>query len=423
MRCEDIRDLFSELYDGVADEEDEIAAHLQECNECAKDYMNYCNLLIELRELPTPELPEGFHDLAMARVREVMPRPKKRVKEYWHWAGVGAAACLIGISLLVSGVSELTSVPPGAMPAPVPQAAYTNDLTMPIAAGAGGTIDVYPEVQQDGLLGDNVWGYEQPAPVGIAPSPRVGDTSERDIVMPASSQPAPLQFAGMTTEALPGHQQYEFFITIVVDDLDYAILSVRELSGHTLWSEVLHWDNGGQAIFHRRVDFFAYAETQHILRNIGSVSHEREFITHVTNEVTDLEAQLIANREELSRLTALLVASDNMEVLIAVEGRLGQVEANRDFLQGRMNQLLGMSAQPLISIELRQQAHDIRPEPESFGERVQHAFLNSIDGLVAFAGNTVVFLSAIFLPLLVIGVVFGPVWWFVIRRRRKKDGG
>jgi len=427
MRCENIRELFSDLYDGVANEDDEIAAHLRECPECAKDYEDYCNLLNELSDLPEPDLPEGFHDLAMAKVREIMPVPRKKQNFYWQWAGAGAAACLIGISLLVSGISGLVGVPAESEMMPVPQAVP--------APMAGGGIGMDDSLQRESLSDEYAAELDMPnaaaaMPVEIpqrhngrpaAPAAPIGE------VMPAMPAPAPIAVPGAVqpfgTERaradLPGYQQLEFNITIVVDDLGYAVDSLRTLSGHTLWSEVHHWDNGGQATIHRRVDSHAYAETQFILRHMGTVSHEFERVTHMTSEITDLEAQLIANRQELARLTDLLVASDNMEVLIAVEGRLGQVEANRDFLQGRMNQIRGMAAQPLVFIELRQQPHDVLPEPVTFGERIQRAFVNSIDGLVSFAEGVVVFLASAILPLLIVGAIAGGVW-FVIRKRKRK---
>jgi len=84
LTCKDIRALFSEYYDGYAPGEDapgeitsaEIAAHLHECAACATAYKEYAKLLDDVRTIPMPEIPSGFHESLMEYVEANKERPK-----------------------------------------------------------------------------------------------------------------------------------------------------------------------------------------------------------------------------------------------------------------------------------------------------------------------------------------------------------
>jgi len=122
MRCEAVRELFSEIYDGAAEGQALLMKHLQSCETCMEEYRDYSQLLDELQALPVPELPAGFHESAMIRVQAIAPpndskidnlleeiETRKRIRTAKRnnqplrktasatrrWAGVAAAACLL----------------------------------------------------------------------------------------------------------------------------------------------------------------------------------------------------------------------------------------------------------------------------------------------------------------------------------------
>jgi len=118
MRCAEVQELFSEIYDGVAKCQADLAKHLQDCPICAAEYERYSRLMDEVRQLPEPELPPGFHEAIMGKIREIAPannhaikqnrRPAKRaVSVSRRWAGVAAAACVLLISLWAVRVFDL----------------------------------------------------------------------------------------------------------------------------------------------------------------------------------------------------------------------------------------------------------------------------------------------------------------------------
>jgi len=122
MRCALVQDLFSEVYDGVAERQTAIEKHLKKCPTCAAEYEAYKQMLIDLRHLPEPELPLGFHESIMEKIQTITPpndhtiddllgeiETRNRIREATkikqrsvraavmvrRWAGVASAACIL----------------------------------------------------------------------------------------------------------------------------------------------------------------------------------------------------------------------------------------------------------------------------------------------------------------------------------------
>ncbi|MCL2528213.1 MAG: hypothetical protein FWE42_07305 [Defluviitaleaceae bacterium] len=118
MRCAVVQELFSEIYDGMAEGQALLEKHLQNCPTCAAEYEGYKQMLDELRQIPMPELPVGFHESMMEKIREIAPPSDHAIDELLNgietrnrrreatrkkrsgvvvrrWAGVAVAACLL----------------------------------------------------------------------------------------------------------------------------------------------------------------------------------------------------------------------------------------------------------------------------------------------------------------------------------------
>jgi len=133
MRCHEVQGLFSEIYDGIAENQAILEKHIQECPTCAAEYKDYSQLLNEIRQLPMPELPEDFHKTIMAKVREtvvlegttnIIPiqsqrqkaaspsKSQKRISQKAYaatrrWASVAVAASLLLVSMWAVHVFDL----------------------------------------------------------------------------------------------------------------------------------------------------------------------------------------------------------------------------------------------------------------------------------------------------------------------------
>ncbi|MCL2377886.1 MAG: hypothetical protein FWC77_02050 [Defluviitaleaceae bacterium] len=166
MRCHNVQELFSEIFDGAAEEQAILVKHIQECPICAAEYEDYSRFINELRQLPAPELPANFHETIMAKVREIalsedsIPgrpefivtkqkaiSPTKPPQKRMHtnpyaaarrWASVAAAACLLLVSLWAMRVFDMPhqsdmAFEPAPMSAPMEFSAEAYDF--PVSAG------------------------------------------------------------------------------------------------------------------------------------------------------------------------------------------------------------------------------------------------------------------------------------------------
>lgn len=100
MKCDEVRELFSDFFDGGAQE---ISAHLSDCPACASEYENFCELMREIRDLPEPQLPSGFSD-ALVRGVHAEKRKRRRVV-YQQFALLAAASVLLAV-IWFTGVAE-----------------------------------------------------------------------------------------------------------------------------------------------------------------------------------------------------------------------------------------------------------------------------------------------------------------------------
>jgi len=131
MRCDAVGQLFSEIYDGVAHDQALLVKHLQTCPACKAEYAAYKQMLDDVRNLPLVELPEGFHEATMAKIRELVPpgddvideligkmETRQRLSQVRRkrtngrgftrqWAGLAAAACVALVCIWAFSVFDL----------------------------------------------------------------------------------------------------------------------------------------------------------------------------------------------------------------------------------------------------------------------------------------------------------------------------
>lgn len=100
MGCAEIRELFSEYFDGEV--YDDVLVHLQDCPACAAEFAKYCVLFNEVRVLPEPEPPAGFHEKLMMGIRGRGLRRRNRLARF-HPFAVAAAASVLLVIIWFSG--------------------------------------------------------------------------------------------------------------------------------------------------------------------------------------------------------------------------------------------------------------------------------------------------------------------------------
>jgi len=216
-------------------------------------------------------------------------------------------------------------------------------------------------------------------------------------------------------------------IEIEVECLETATEIIRGLNGYNLESSVfLHespHDRGAwrSASFVRRVDYWAFAHVQDVLRGMGEVHFETENAQFLGAQIMDLDARLAALTQEIERLSIMMAASDSLDVLIAIDVRLSQVTWERNNVIGTRNMLLAQVASPVINIWINE-AMGERPEPAraGFGSRVVDSFMDSLSATGTVAGNFLVFIARVFIPFMVYAVLALILIWVCIAVRRRR---
>ena len=256
MLCTRVQELFSEIYDGIAEDQTILESHIQECPTCTAEYADYSRLISELKKLPMPELPADFHKTVMAKVRAIAVsgggatgKPelilnKGRNRAFAkanaaarRWAGVAAAACLLLVSLWAVRTFDMamperqfdmyapqagwadSQVPPAPASAPMPVAEYAAEIPHARVADADDLGvqaiwgDEYPNTDygwaleyEDFVLADDygsqVFGQAAPQSVEIA-------TDARDLMRMSAniSDYSAYDFTLALTGGQPGHSQ------------------------------------------------------------------------------------------------------------------------------------------------------------------------------------------------------------------------
>ena len=234
----------------------------------------------------------------------------------------------------------------------------------------------------------------------------------------------------MPVAEVQGRQLRQYHsIDIEVECLDTAIGIIRELNGYNLESHVwLHESPHERAAwrsasFVRRVDYWAFGHVQYVLRNMGEVHFETENAHFLGAQIVDADTRILALSQEIERLSIMMAASDSLDVLIAIDARISQVVLERNSVIGTRNVLMAQAASPIINITINETMGE-RPAPvrDGFFSRVAGNFMGSLRGTGVAAGNLLVFIVRIFIPLVIYVALGFVVFRVYVKFKRKWDG-
>lgn len=229
-------------------------------------------------------------------------------------------------------------------------------------------------------------------------------------------------FAAFPVAAYAREMGRHHTISIEVECIEAAREVINSLNGHNLHSNLELAQRGWRnAQITRVVDEWAFRHVQEVLRGLGEVTSESENAWHLGGAILETETRITVLNREIERLTAMLVASDSLEVLIAVNDRLSWVSRDRDGQIGRRNLLISQVNSPVIDIFLSEPpAYVPAPPPDTFGERVAHRFRMSLQNTRRVTGNALVFFARASLQIVFLAAVGGAATVAVLKIRKKR---
>jgi hypothetical protein len=213
---------------------------------------------------------------------------------------------------------------------------------------------------------------------------------------------------------------------LVVEDTEAAVGQINalvdELGGFTVSSQMTSFDEGVRASLTVQVP----AESLEIaLTEMRALAEEvrRQSVSgqDVTEEYTDLQAQLRHLEATEARLLTFLEKAEDTEATLAVYGELRQVQSEIERAKGRIQYLEQSSALSTINVEL---TPDALARPISVaGWRPQGTLRNAVEALIRtlqFLMEALIWGVVFILPvfLLVFGLPILVLIWLVRRRQR-----
>ena len=271
--------------------------------------------------------------------------------------------------------------------------------------------------------------------IGCAAAPPPAPQAESGAPLPTAPSGAPLPPAAeeaLKMEQYRGEgQAYEYeadadidrkivktgYLTLEVEDVAEAMNGVaaaaKELGGYVVSSTKYENDSRPHGRISIRVPAERFDEAFDRLRQIAvDVPRESTESQDVTEEYTDLEAQLRNLEATEAQYLALLEKAETVEDILAVQRELSNVRGEIERIKGRMQYLERTSDMSLIEVNLQETSH-----LGGTGWNALETFKSATSGLVTF--GKVLANIAIWL------VIFCPIWIpiiFLIRflRRRRK---
>jgi len=144
-------------------------------------------------------------------------------------------------------------------------------------------------------------------------------------------------------------------------------------------------------------------------KGVGKFDAKNIQIKDVTEEFLDVSARLKTKKELENRYLELSKDAKNVTEMLAVEAQVGQLRTEIESIEGRLKYLESQVSMSTLTIDFYQTI----PDQTQFGNKFKNGFKNGWDNLVwFFVGLVNVWPFVILIP----GVVF----WFIIRRRKKR---
>lgn len=166
-----------------------------------------------------------------------------------------------------------------------------------------------------------------------------------------------------------------------------------------------------------RVPTAAFETALAQLRAKGTVHSEGLVGRDVTEEYSDLEAQLRSQTALEERMLVILAKTESVEDALAVERELVRVRSTVETLEGRRKLLDHQVAMANIEVTLFNPTQPTAPSSETTMSRLDRAVDDAGDAFVGVIGGLIRIFGGL-LPLLLIG---GPITYAAVRgvRRRK----
>ncbi len=263
-----------------------------------------------------------------------------------------------------------------------------------------------------------IWSGMSPAPAPMAPAPSgftVGRSAE------TASYAYDEAAGGANGADMDRKIVRTGSMSIEVEDIIKAQIEIADIAvqydGYVVSSNLNADKEHPRGFISFRVPAGKFNDALAKLRQLAvKVTNENTNSQDVTEQYTDLKAQLSNYEATEAQYLELLKKADNVKDMLEVQRELSNVRGNIERIKGRMQYLERTSDTSLIEVSLTKST----PIGESTWD-ISGVFKGAVDGLIAF--------GKVLLSVLIWLLVFSPVWIialviiFIVRRRKKSKSG
>lgn len=283
----------------------------------------------------------------------------------------------------------------------------------------------YPSKSSDGVTSE-----APAAPPATAPVPDSmngsGSYGEEEAAYDTSTN-------GQT--ALPdfgGHKVIRTFnVTFETDtfdsDLSGVTKSAMDLGGYVQNSQIngrkpeVYSDPGRYAYLTLRIPADKVDAFMEGVIGYGTLISANEQADDVTAAYFDLETRLEVLRTQLERLTSILVTTDNLADIIALEKEIADVTLQIEQLTTEVRRYDGLISYATVTVNIQELRLNEGPAAQqTVGERIERGFTDTLYGVGTFFVNLFVFLVSA-LPVLVVMGIVALIVILIVRGSKKRN--
>ena len=211
------------------------------------------------------------------------------------------------------------------------------------------------------------------------------------------------------------------------DDLAYINAKLSELGGYVLSSSLsgskpeAYGDSGRSLSMTLRVPAEKASDFVSGVQQLGKVDYIHDYTDDVTDQYFDVDTRLAVLKDQLERLRAIMVETDNLADIITLEERISEVMLQIEELTGTLKRYDALIAYTTIDLSINERNAISGPaDTKGTGERISEGFTDTLNGVATFFVNFFVwFVSS--LPVLIILAAITVAVVFIVKHAGKKN--
>lgn len=211
------------------------------------------------------------------------------------------------------------------------------------------------------------------------------------------------------------------------DNLAYINAKLSELGGYVLSSSLsgskpeAYGDSGRSLSMTLRVPAEKASDFVSGVQQLGKVNYIHDYTDDVTDQYFDVDTRLAVLKDQLERLRAIMVETDNLADIITLEERISEVMLQIEELTGTLKRYDALIAYTTIDLSINERNAISGPaDTKGTGERISEGFTDTLNGVATFFVNFFVwFVSS--LPVLIILAAITVAVVFIVKHAVKKN--